>query len=67
MASPAANAVKYDLAQRKTMDAMNRISAATGVPLPPPPPKTESNDARRAVEAERTATFLAAVADKIGK
>ena len=67
MASPAANAAKYDLAHRKMNDAMKRLSASTGVPVPPPLAKFASADERYAREAERMAQFLSAIADATTK
>jgi hypothetical protein len=63
MASPASNAIRYDIAQRKIVLAMQRINAQLGVPIPPPIPKPDGVDHRRTMEAERLETFLTAIAD----
>lgn len=64
MATTAANAERYDGAQRRIQAAMERISKNAGFPPPTPPSvKIEDRETRTANDADRAATFLEQVAN----
>jgi hypothetical protein len=61
MASTAASAVKYDLAQRRLAAVMAKLSESFSVPVPPPVGRMDDPLQRHAAESERMAGFLEAI------
>lgn len=58
MASAQANAERYAAAVKNIEASMAALSSKFGVPVPPPTVKADSDDARKALDADRVAGFL---------
>jgi hypothetical protein len=68
MATRASLAARIDVARQSSEQSMARISAGIGVEVPPPTSGIVGKDPemRSAADRERVASFLAAVAEKVG-